>query len=77
MNLSIFTVEEENLISIFDAGGRTASIKAIRDAIPDFDEPEIRETAENVINILDVMTDAEFSALAFDPADSNDDEPEV
>jgi len=77
MNIEIFTVEEENLICIFDVSSRAALITDIRYALPYFDEPELRETAENVLNVLDNMTDAEFSELTFSPAYYNDDETEV
>jgi hypothetical protein len=78
MNQTIFTVEEENFICIFDVSSRTALINEIRAAMPDFDEPELTEIAENTLEILDGMTDAEFSELSFNPAYYNDeDETEV
>jgi hypothetical protein len=77
MDLTIFTVEEENLICIFDTSSRVALLNDIREALPEFDEPEICEIAENVIKILDDMTDAEFYELIFSPAYHNDDDTEV
>ena len=77
MDYAIFTVEEENLICIFDVGSRGALIAEIRGTLPDFDEPEMLEIAENVLAKLDVMDDEEFSALLFCPAYYNDDETEV
>jgi len=74
MNPTIFTVEEENLICIFDVSSRSALINEIRAAMPDFDEPEMNEIAANVLHILDVMTDADYSALTFNPAYFNDDD---
>ena len=74
MNHDIFTVEEENLICAFNVSSRVALITDIRAALPEFDEPEMREIAENVLIILDDMTDAEFSSLTFNPAYFNDEE---
>ena len=46
MNPPIFTIEEENLICIFDVTSRDALIAGICGALPDFDDPELREIAE-------------------------------
>ena len=72
-----FTVEEENLICIFDTSSRTALINGINAVLPDFDEPELREIAENILRQLNAMTDEEFSALIFNPAYFNDDDEEM
>ena len=78
MNTELFTIEEENLICIFDTSGRDALISSIRDAMPHFDEPGMDEIAESVLKKLDAMTGAEFSALTFNPVyDNDDDETEV
>jgi len=74
MNQPKFTVEEENLICIFDTSSRTALINEICAAMPDFDEPGLKEIAENTLKILNGMTDAEFSELSFNPAYFNDDD---
>jgi hypothetical protein len=76
MNPTLFTVEEENLICVFDTSGRTALIGDIRAAMPDFEEPEMREIADSAIAKLEAMSDAEFFALTFSPA-YEDDETEV
>jgi len=68
MDNSIFTVEEENLICVFDTGSRAALLNSLNAAIPDFDEPELREIAGNIITKLNNMTDADYSALTFHPA---------
>ena len=72
-----FTVEEENLVCAFDVSSRNALTADIRATLPEFDEPEIRGIAENVLKILDDMTDAEFSELAFNPAYFNYDDEET
>jgi len=74
MDLTVFTVEQENLIAIFDVSSRAACVADIRAALPDFDEPELREIAGTVLKTLENMTDAEFSALSFNPAYFNDDD---
>ena len=74
MNLDVFTVEEENLICIFDINNRAALMAEIRDAIPYFEEPEMREIAKNVLKTLNVLTDEEFAGLVFVPAYYNDDD---
>ena len=71
----MFTVEEINLICIFDISGRAALIDGIRAALPDFYEPEMREIAESALGKLETMTDAEFSAIDLTPEyDFEDDE---
>lgn len=74
MNTSTFTVEEENLVCIFDTSSRDTLIGGIREAMPDFDEPELREIAENVLHKLETMSDLEFSAIYFTPAYFDDEE---
>ncbi|MDR1704624.1 MAG: transposon-transfer assisting family protein [Clostridiales bacterium] len=74
MNQEVFTVEEENLICIFDTESRAALIDGIRAAMPDFDEHEMTELADNVVIKLEGMTDADFSALTFCPADDGETE---
>lgn len=69
-----FTVEEENLICIFDTGGRDKLISGIREALPDLDDLELREVTENVLKKLYAMTDAEFDALDFCPAYFNEEQ---
>ena len=75
IDLTAFSVEEENLICIFDVENRAALIGDLNNALPYFDEPELCELTENVIAKLNKMTDAEFSALIVCPAyDSEDDD---
>ena len=68
MDLMVFTVEEENLICVYDTSSRTALINSITDATPHFEEPEMIEIAENIITKLNAMNDGEFSVLTFHPA---------
>ena len=74
MNPTLFTVEEENLICIFDTSSCGALIGDISDAISHFDEPELREIAESALRKLESMSDSDFSAFIFHPAYSGDDD---
>jgi len=77
MNPILFTVEEENLICIFDTSSHNALIAGISNAIPLFDEPELREVAEGALRKLESISETEFSTLIFHPAYSGDDDLEV
>ena len=74
MNITAFTVEEENLICAYSAYDRGAAINGICAAIAEFEESEMRYIAESVLDKLYTMTDAQFSALTFHPAYYNDDD---
>ena len=67
MNMFLLTVEEENLLCIFDTSSRTALISDIRAALPDYDEPELLETAKSALRKLETMTDVEFAATRLSP----------
>lgn len=74
----IFTVEEVNLMCIFDTSGKTALTASLAAAMTDFDEPELIEIAENVLAKLNRMSDSEFAALELYPEyEDYDDETEV
>ena len=62
-----FTVEEINLMSIFDTSGKNALITELTAAIPDFTEPELTDIADNIIIKLGKMTEAEFLMLKLYP----------
>lgn len=76
-----FTVEEINLMSVFDARNRTDLIFEVSTMIEDFktDDPlsdgEILEIAQTTLEKVSKMTDAEFDALELYPI--FDDETEV
>ena len=72
-HVSLFTVEEENLICIFDTGSRAALIADLRGVMPDFDEQELREIAETALRKLETMSDDDFSGLVFEPEYFSDD----
>jgi len=62
-----FTVEEVNLMCIFDTSSRTALISDLSSALPDFDEPELSEIAETVLGRLRKMSGEDFAALELYP----------
>ena len=63
----LFTIEEVNLMCIFDTSSRDALVAEITAAISDFDEPELVEIAENIIAKLANISDADFAALELYP----------
>ena len=63
----LFTVEEINLMCIFDTSDKDALLADLTAAIPYLDEPELVEIADSVLAKLSQMSGAEFSALEFYP----------
>ena len=74
MTLLLFTVEEENLICIYDMSSRDALNNCIVAAIPHFVEPELREIAESALRKIKIITDSDFASIVFHPAYHGDDE---
>jgi len=74
MNLTSFTVEQENLLCIFDTSARADCIEDITFSLQHFDDPDMREIAESTLEVLQSMTDEEFSTQSFNPAYYNDEE---
>ena len=78
MNDDLFTVEEENLICIFDVSSRDILIAELTAALQGLDEPELLEIADSALRKLLGMTDAQFTGYIFSPAYfDDDDESEV
>lgn len=67
-----FTVDEMNIISIYDTSDRGNVISEMKQALPFVDDKEIRETMTAAILKLERMTDTEFSGIEF----LSDTEPE-
>ena len=72
----MFTVEEMNLMCIYDTGSRDALLSGVRDSLPDVYDPELREIMENVIARLEKLTDEEFSQIVFSPDYEDEQEDE-
>jgi hypothetical protein len=63
----LFTVEEINLMCIFDTSSREKLIAELTSAIGDFDDAEMLEIAENVLRKLSDMSDGEYFPLDLFP----------
>lgn len=59
-----FTIEEENIVAIYDEDGREKTIDNINSAMPYMDE-DMRQLAAAAVNKLQAMTDSEFSEREF------------
>ena len=64
-----FTVEEINLMGVFDAKGRTELIEDIGRVLPHLDDKDMEELANRVIGKLQNMTDEEFAEVALEAAE--------
>jgi len=63
-----FTVEEMNLISIYNEGGKAQLTASITTALPFMDE-DMKELAGRTIRKIDALTEAEYAELAVYAAD--------
>ena len=72
MSILNFTVEEINLIAIYRADTLAASLLRIAAALPDLYDEDIIEIAESATRKLSALTEPEFSALSFAPADEDE-----
>lgn len=72
-----FTVEEINLMCIYDTSSRNRLIVEMRESLPDIYEPELLELTKGMIGRLEAMPDTEFAALDLIPADEYDEEMEA
>ena len=61
--MSNFTVEEINLMCVFEANGRTELIEDIGRVLPHLDDRDMEELATRVIGKLQNMTDEEFAEV--------------
>ena len=62
------TVEETNLLSIYNEGGKRALIENVNAALPDMDA-DMRELAKRTLSKVDALTDEEYAGLAVYAAD--------
>ena len=72
-----FTVEEINLISIYGADTIAATIANIDEAMPDILDEDIVTIAESASRKLAALTEPEYAALIFVPADETEAEPDA
>ena len=66
---TIFTVEESNLISIFESKNRTKVMRDISNAIPHLDDEEMIDLSLRVVDKLKAMSDEEFAKLDIEAAE--------
>lgn len=64
-----FTVEEINLMCVFDRKGRTELIDDIRQVLSHLDDKDMEELAKRVIGKLQNMTDEEFAEMVLEAAE--------
>jgi len=57
------TVEEMHLLYIYDTGVRSTTIDEINTAMPYFDDQDLYDIAESVVDKLRKMNDYEFDEL--------------
>ena len=67
--MSNFTVEEINLMCVFEAKGRTELIEDIGRVLPHLDDKDMEELANRVIGKLQNMTDEEFAEVVLEVAE--------
>ena len=67
--MSNFTVEEINLMCVFDAKGRTELIEDINRGLPHLDDKDMEELANRVIGKLQNMTDEESAEVVLEVAE--------
>ncbi len=66
---NVFTVEESNLICIFQSENRTKVMKDINRALEYIDDTDMTELCENVLEKLGKMSDKEFETLELESAE--------
>ena len=67
--MSNFTVEEINLMCVFEANSRTELIEDIGRVLPHLDDKDMEELANRVIGKLQNMTDEEFAEVVLEAAE--------
>ena len=61
-----FTVEEINLMCVFEGQDRTGMIADIKNVIPHIQDSDMVELAAQVLGKLENMSDAEFAKVALE-----------
>ena len=63
------TYDQQQLMSIYNAGTRTGTITALEEMRPhlEADETELRDLTDSVISVLNAMTDEDFDKLDLTP----------
>ena len=61
-------VEMINLMCIFDHSSKEALIADIMASLPYIDDKDMAELMKDTLDVLDAMTETEFSEIVFEPA---------
>lgn len=69
-----FTVEEVNLLAIFQKTSKTSMVRELREMEAEIKDPEMKEIMKNAISKLEQVTEEEFASLEFFPADYEKDD---
>ena len=64
-----FTVEEINLMCVFEGQDRTGMIAEIKNIIPHIQDNDMVELAEQVLGKLEAMSDEAFTEVALEAAE--------
>lgn len=67
---NLFTVEESNLICIFQSDSRTKVMEDINRALKHIDDTDMIELCENVLEKLEKINDEEFTKVELEIADN-------
>ena len=63
--MNTFTVEETNLLSIYNTGGKRELVENLSGALP-YMGKNLRALSERVLRKLDTLTEAEFNDLVLE-----------
>lgn len=63
----VFTIEEVNLLCIFDTSSRMALMTELVDVMTEFDDTEMLEIAVAALDKLSKLTDGDFAAFDLYP----------
>ena len=64
-----FTVEEINLMCVFEGQDRMGMVADIENVIPHIQDSDMEELAEQVLEKLEAMSDEEFAQVALEAAE--------
>lgn len=64
-----FTVEEINLMCVFEGQDRAGMIADIKNVIPHIQDSDMEELAEQVLGKLEVMSDEDFTQIVLEAAE--------
>ena len=67
--MSKFTVEEINLMCVFDRQGKTELMEDIRRVMPHIKDSDMEELGEQVLGKLQSITDEEFAEISLEAAE--------